>query len=258
MTRVLQTKRMLATAALVVATCLTLAGVGHASPIVAAGFDLFETQAPASFDFNTIPNPQIVDFEGLPLDFFDFGSGLVPVGTTDTIVERLELADLGGGFDTIDIEIVALSLVSIAPVDLGFGAGFEDLFVTLNTSSPSFQSNMTIFDGGEGNPHGVFDSQLNFSFDVTGGVGGFYATIEQTFLSFGTPWSHDHDAGAMLIDGVNHNLDGGSPHSHGEDFFIGATLHTGPHPVNTGTVPEPSTGLLIGLGFVAFALIGRR
>ena len=40
-----------------------------------------------------------------------------------------------GSMDTIDIELVALSLVSVGPVDLGFGAGFEELFITLNTSS---------------------------------------------------------------------------------------------------------------------------
>ena len=65
-------------------------------------------------------------------------------------------------------------------MDLGFGAGFEDLHIDLNTSSPSSQSTMTITDTGEGQPHGTFDSTLNFSFDVTGSVGGFYATIEKT------------------------------------------------------------------------------
>jgi hypothetical protein len=117
---------------------------------------------------------------------------------------------------------------------------------------------MTIFDTGEGSPHGTFDSTLNFSFDVTGGIGGFYATIEQTFISAGTAWGHDHASDARLIDGVNHNLDGGGGHSHSEDFHLaaGEVLHTGPHPVvNT---PEPSTGLLLGLALLGAVFKGRR
>ena len=186
-------------------------------------------------------------------------------GTTDTIVERLSVADLGGGSDVIDIEIISLSLVSVNLVDLGFGAGFEDLFITLNTGSPSSQSTMTIFDTGEGTPHGTFDSTLNFSFDVTGSVGGFYATIEQTFNSSGTPWTHEHNLNAMLIGGINHDLDGGGGHSHSEDFHLSpdtptktVVLHAGPHPVTGAIVPEPSTGLLLAAGLVGLAMRRRR
>jgi hypothetical protein len=253
----LGTRRLLATTTVVAALCILVSGAGHASTIVGAGYDLFATVPPAPFDFATVPNPQIVDFEGLPIGCFDFGAGCEFVGGTDTIVERLTLADLGSGSDTIDIELVALSLVSIDPVDLGFGAGFEDLFVTLNTSSPSIQSTMTIFDAGEGSPHGTFDSELNFSFDVTGSVGGFYGTVEQVFNSFGTTWGHEHAAGAMLIDGVNHNLDGGGGHSHSEDFQVLEILHTGPHPVEFAPIPEPSTALLMGLGLAALGVRRR-
>ena len=259
MNRSIQMKHFLVLSAALVALSVALPGVGKAAQIVHDGFDLFRTVPPASFDFNTVPNPQVVDFEGLPLGCFDFGGGCVNTDVTDTIVERLDTTiDLDGGLsDIIDIEIVALSLVSIDPVDLGFGAGFEDLFITLNTSSPSFQSTMTIFDdfAAVAGREGIFDSELNFSFDVTGSVGGFYATIEQTFNSTGTEWTHDPQAFDFTIDGINHNLNAGSPD---QDFFLsaGEVLHTGPHPVvNT---PEPGTGLLLGVGLLGLAFTRRH
>ncbi len=189
MTRILKARRMLGTSTLVVALCMTFTGMARATTIILPGFTLFATNPTSFFTFDTIPNPQVVNFEGVPVSPFDFGSGLENIGITDTIIQRLVAADLtlGGGCglscDTIDIEIVALSLVSVVPVDLGFGAGFEDLFITLNTSSPSSQSTMSISDAGEGIPHGTFDSFLNFSFDVTGSIGGFYATIETDLTS---------------------------------------------------------------------------
>jgi hypothetical protein len=261
MTPTLKTQRMLNTPTLVVALFLIITGTAQASSSVQAGFDLFQTNS-AAFDFDTIPNPQTVIFQGNPFGFYDFGSGLVGVGSTDTIVQRMSLADLtaGGacGFncDTIDIEIVALSLISIAPVNLGFGAGFEDLSITLNTSSPSFQSTMTIYDGGEGAPHGTFNSVLNFSFDVTGSIGGFYATIEKTFTSGPNDWRHSPN-GNVIIDGVNRKLNGVDE---SEDFHLeGLALHdTGGGTHTVSSVPEPSTALLVGFGLVALAAGNRK
>lgn len=133
MTRALETRRLVTTAALAAMLCMTSAGVAQATTTIDTGFNLFETQPVSQFFFFApVPNPQFVDFEGDPLSCFDFGdgNGCVGVGPTDTIIERVQLADLGSGSDTIDIEIVALSLVSVGPVDLGFGAGFEDLTIT--------------------------------------------------------------------------------------------------------------------------------
>lgn len=198
---------MFATLAATALLSLTFAGVAGASTDIAPGYDLFKTEAGSTFFFATVPNPQFVDFEGVPFGSFDFGGGPVPTDDTDTIVERIQLADLSGGPATIDIEIVALSLQSVDPVDFGFGAGFETIFITLNTSSPSTQSQMTIQSGGEGSPHGTFDSSLNLRFDVTGSVGGFYATVEKTIDATNETWQHAPTT-LLQIPLVNHNLNG--------------------------------------------------
>ena len=103
MRRALETRRMLPTVALVGALCTSFAAMAGAATTVAASFDLFETQAPGTdFDFTTVPNPQTVNFEGNPQGTFDFAAGAIGVGDADTIVQRLDLADLGTGSDTID------------------------------------------------------------------------------------------------------------------------------------------------------------
>lgn len=251
MTYVLKTQHLLAASAAIAALSMTFSGVAGATTVVEAGFDLYQTTG-ASFNFNTVPIPQIVDFEGSPLGVFDFGTGAIGVGDADTIVERLTFANLGLGPDTIDIELVALSLVSVGPVDLGFGAGFEDLFITLNTSSPSIQSTMTLSDTGEGSPHGTFDWGINFSFDVIGSVGGFYLTIEQADIAIAN-WQHA-PTGAPVIDGINHLLDGITENS---DFWVDGTV-SGPLQGTLSTVPEPGTGVLVGVGLAGLAARRRR
>ena len=260
--RTLKTRRFscrLPVLSLVIAALgILFAGNAQAATIINTGFNLFETFPGSNFFFGApVPNPQFVDFEGNPVGPFDFGSGPVFTGNTDTIVERIQPADLGAGSDTIDIEIVALSLVSVSPVDLGFGAGFEDIFITLNTSSPTLQSTMTIVDAGEGQPHGIFDSTLNFSFDVVGSVGGFYATLVKTLTATNQPWQHEPTA-PQLIDGVNHLL---NTFDETNDFWPdGLVIHDD----GTGTAihvtrtPEPSTLILCGLGAVGLLAYGWR
>ena len=117
---------------------------------------------------------------------------------------------------------------------------------------------MNIFDTGEGAPHGTFDSQLNFSFDITGSVGGFYATIEKIFNSSDNNWQHARPPLAIpLINGVDSVLNGGDITN---DFWAtGLVLHDtaeGVHIVTT--VPEPGGALLIALGLAGLALRRRR
>jgi hypothetical protein len=79
------------------------------------GFDLFATD-PGSTFVNLVPfGGGIVPLEGVPLPGF---------GNADTIVQRLDgLPPATGG--TVDIELVALSLRSVDPVDIGLGPLFD-------------------------------------------------------------------------------------------------------------------------------------
>ena len=251
-------KRLLLALTAVSALSVTFAGPVRASTTIDPGFNLFTTQPVSNFFFGGVPIPQFVDFTGNPLVTFDFGGGPVAVESTDTIVERVGTATPPvSGNDTIDIELVALSLVSVAPVDLGL-SGLEHIFIDLNTSSPSIQSTMTIFNDGEGEPHGTFNSTLNFSFDVTGGIGGFYTTLEKTLTATGQNWQHA-PVGPPQIAGVNHLLNG---FNEDNDFWpMGLVIHddgkgTAIH--SARTVPIPAALPLFGTGLVVIALAGLR
>lgn len=96
-----------------------------AADMVDAVWDLLTTVPPTTFGGAA--------FQGVPLGTFDFGGsiGVQPVGLTDTIVKRNAAADVPTppGTDTVPIELVALHLQSVAPVD--FGLGLDTYFVTL-------------------------------------------------------------------------------------------------------------------------------
>jgi hypothetical protein len=153
---------------------------------VEVGFDLFMTTQTTEVDLS------------------DFGLGVVPlegddsffgIPGVDTIVARLEPAgvpDVGNSM-AVDIELVALSLVSVDPVDLGT-AGFFDLHVVGGSLElPQLQGEMTINrldpNGGTFQARLPVDTLLHF-FEVGGdGSNDFIQPFQDEFNSQGV-WSH--------------------------------------------------------------------
>jgi hypothetical protein len=140
----------------------------------------------------------------LPGTFFNFtlpGLGTVPVpfmgnpigpGNTDTIVERLANATVtpGGVGDTIPIKLVALSLQSTSPVDVG--GTFFNVFVTLDPTKLSKNTGfMTILENAAGTG-GTFSSIFTVFFQakfvpVGGGTG--FSVFSSLVLQNGVPGS---------------------------------------------------------------------
>jgi hypothetical protein len=132
---------------------LTLTGLGllwvvapvSANVPVDPGIDLLVTPPGTFIDFSPTP---------IPADFFDPGSdpftGTVnllgqpfpQIPPADTIVERLQTANVTcGTSDTIDIELVALSLTSVQPITVTFNGGSTpemwDVQVCVSSAVPS-------------------------------------------------------------------------------------------------------------------------
>jgi hypothetical protein len=184
------------------ALAILLAGASHATNVVEPGFDLFTTRTGTNFDFGGFAGLGFLELEGRPLGSFDFGSGPVLLPKTDTIVRRLQQATVAS--PTIDIEIIALQLRSVDPVDIGNGP--EHILIDLD--SP-ISGQMTINGlGTEGDPHGTFDSSLDFVFVVSGTISGFLGPIPTSLSSSGTPWRHPPAPGEPVIAGVNFRLNG--------------------------------------------------
>jgi len=143
----------------------------------------------------------------LPGTFFDFTlpGGTVPVqfmgnpfgpGNTDTIVERLANAVVtpGGLGATISIKLVALSMVSTAPVDIG--GKFYNVFITLDPTKLSKDIGMmTILENAAGTG-GTFSSFLMVFFQakfVPVGGGASFSVFDGLVLKTGLKvqgWEH--------------------------------------------------------------------
>lgn len=230
---------------------LALPLVSRATPIINLGWDLLNTQAGTTF--------MGVPFQGVNLGNYNFGVGPVGVGNADTIVRRLDVANAANGpgpsQDIIPIELVALQLQSVIPVNLGAGLGYY--YITLQSARGGSLSpgTMTINFGPEGNPHGTFDSFFDVFFDLRIGSldGPIIFSMDHMLNSGGNPWSHQPSAGALLIDGVNHNLNGTNILN---DFWPGAVITElgqpgTKHVVGPASVPDAGasfTLLLIALG----------
>jgi hypothetical protein len=224
-----------------------------ASNLVLPGWDLLLSVPPTTFGG--------VPFEGVPLGSYDFGSGAQNVGSTDTIVHRLDSA-----FEpstAIPTELVALQLQSLVPAD--FGGGLDTYFITLQSvrGGPASSGRMTInFDpGGEVTPHGTFDSFFNVFFDVRLGAldGPIFLSDVLTLTSTGNPWTHEPPPDSLLIDDINHVLNGSNKEN---DFFplgvvqeihpTGAMHSVVTTPTDHNHVPDAGSTAFA----LAFALLG--
>ncbi len=214
---------------------------GAGSLTVNAGYDLFASGPATTF-------PGLGGLMGVPVGTFDFGTGPVPVGNTDTIVHRLSDVTVAaiGDTGTARLEMVALQLESVAPVDFA-GNGLDHYFVTLQSvrGGPATFGSMDItFLSQEG---GTFSSFFGIFFDIRKGslVGPIVLSDVLTLSNQGAEWGRDPPPGAILIDGVNHFLNGTDNRT---DFwpitpFQEAHPNGAIHEVLTAT-PEPSTWLM--------------
>ena len=208
--------------------------------------------------------PLAVQGEGLGM--ISLGGSLVDVGEASAIVRRLgEATNPGRGDfqDTIPIELVALQLRSVEPMDLEplGGAGTDYLFLTLqgdrvllgpDLASPS-TGQMTVDFAMR-----TFDSSLDVFFDVRAGSpdGEILFSGNDTLVAMHVPWSVDLPEGWSAIPGLD------------DAFFAGVIggslvgfdqagqflqLRT-----TTVLVPEPATLGLLALGGVALLRRRRR
>ncbi len=246
--------------------------------LIQAGFNLLTGQVGTSIKFPIglvppepdclVPSILTVEMVGVQLGQFDFGEGFQDVGTADTIVRRTtDARNPGGGSfqDTIPIELVALQLASVEPVDLtSFGlSGMDTLFLTLQSDrgrhrddpvvNPLSTGQMTMDFGMRS-----YESFLDVFFDIRAGSlsGPIIFSSSDTIESTPVPWSVDVPPEALLIRGVNDNFSAG---------VIGGSLFGFEQrgqllqiQAATVTIPEPSTLILSALAFVGLLTCRRR
>lgn len=256
--------QVLLVSALVIAVCFLF--VAPVSAVDAQpGHDLFQTpNGTTSHDFSSEPIP--ADFFGPGSDPFNgtvFLDG-APIGNfggfnlpseIDTIVERTGVCTDGVA---CDIELVALSLVSSAPITVTFNGGQDpenwDVAVSLNPGNPSL-GQMTIDDTAL-----TFTSDLDvfprMTFTKVGGGGGplDLDPIPTVVLGGGDPslWSHTPD-GVYFQEGLT-----------GPNFYpVEPHIHMGPHPqvnpfAGIPTVSEWGMLVMVLLALAAGTVVFRR
>jgi hypothetical protein len=185
-----------------------------ATETIPAGFDLFETVPEETHVMLTLPQdffgPSCAPFEGdVPLMGEPLGSFMGrDTGSADTIVQRHQEAM---PLATIPIELVALSLMSVDPIQVQCGGNptLWDVHVTQSANSRSL-GQMTIRH--ESEDGGTFDSVLNvcplYSFrqrGVNNQVQLDACDLVQPIqlLATNVPWRHQCPAPILVVPGLN-------------------------------------------------------
>ena len=228
----------------VLAVTVALVWAFSASPAsaqctIAPGSDLFDTPAPPG----GVPGPTYDDLSNDPIPDGFFGPGSDPFDgiiylegnpfpvpgpygweSADTIVERLTPATLSDPYtsqDTVDTQMIALDLVSTAPITVTFDGGLDwaqyDVRVCLSSTTPQPQGTMTIYhrcpQGGFFDSYTPVIPRLTFT-KVAGDPGVSTATLDPApqldFIVTNGCWTHT-DPGFGLyttFDGtVDHDCD---------------------------------------------------
>lgn len=223
---------------------------------VDAGYDLFTTDASqTSF-------PGLGDLKGVPLGTYNFGSGSLLVGDTDTIIKRNNNVSVAavGDTGTTSLSVFALQLETVTPVNFG-GHGLNNYYVTLQSihGGPASTGSMEITFNTP--TSGTFKSSLDMYLDIRAGsaTGTIVDSFETTLTNSGTTWSNMAPPGSVLIDGINNKLNGTDTTN---DFWPSTVTETHPgggqHVVDPASVPEPNSLAMVLAAILMGLAYGRR
>jgi hypothetical protein len=262
-------------------------GASANATLINPGFDLFHTPGDGS---------SYVDLGGFGLGNVILegnrsllGSGL---GNTDTVVARKDPIDPFnlGDTGTIDIELVALSLQSVTPVDLTplggpFVGMLADMYITINHTQPYFDAQGNpVFDGtGVTNkfpnlpqPDMTLLSTGTMTISHTTAMGGtFTSNFPNIFADaiFTVVGGDPNDLLDIMLTSqapaITLNSSGTWTHDKPDnypthpmfpdgDFFIVDIDHEGPHQPDPAIVSAPSTLVLLCLGLSVFGWSRRK
>lgn len=247
-------------------------GSAWATPLL-PGYDLFETPAGGA---TTITTPfGLVELQGKAIGPFN----------TDTIVQRTNPSPNpipSNTNGTFEIELVALSLVSVAPINIGGGV-FADLYVTINklgipglpqpdplppsTGKATITShNDSLGSGGGGTFESFFDIFTDLIITVPGSDPNNPANwltppqvFQDRFTQTGGIWSHT----PRPDDPHNAQFPAGNFYPGVDPVTLGKVLTPeqallAQHGVLPAQTPEPSTIVLFGAGLAGLVLLGRK